>query len=537
MRVVGHTMRLLLRAGRIKEAKELDERFFGRGVVVVVGGQEGEGEGVDGKRKEKLGFGLGLDRGGIGVAWMQSIVVRLEEGQGGEFEGERAKEFGELLKEMREKEGGRVMSPLMLAFVVRRLEIIHERLRGAGKEKKGARRQIRGILKEIKGADEGGEELVSLALLDGAVEKLERQVEGEEVDMELFGEVERKIEGLVGTLEPDQLEEDLGVLTELHQRVPDAKSIDRHSHILYLAIRFLLLRARQQQTSTSSSQLISKDTLSSASQLYTLMLDLTPSVSRSILDLVQLRQRQSSALYRLLWAHLGFFDTPSTSSSSPSERLSDPPSTPDHELIASAYELIDLTLSSTSTLPPLFLPETTHLPSHISHDPLLVGVSTKFHRQALYLLSLPSSPSRRDQNLPSPPWSMFQHAFSLILAQRLHDSKRLKHDTRKPSKIPDWNLPLIVQPAFAIHLLRATLLSHSPNGTPLTRLGELVEFIEKLEQGGQERKARRLMWKAVGVVVEGEWKGEGAREWKELIKGKLRSWVREKEKESVRFFS
>jgi len=391
-------MRLLLKAGKVREAKELDLRFFGRGLVVEEEeGGEGEVDGNEIKKKESLRFGLGLDRGGIRIAWMQSIAVRLEEGE--VMEGERAKEFGELLEEMREKERGELLNPLMLAFVVRKLEVIHERLEGGGKEKKGARRQIRGILKEIKRAELGGEEIVSLALLDGAVEKLERQVRGQEheqdaVDAELFGEVERKIQVLVGTLEPNQVEEDLQVLTELHQRIPDSKSIERHSHILYLAIRFLLLRARQQTSSSasSSSQFVNsrKDTLSSASQLYTLMLDLTPSVSHSTLDLVQLRQRQSSALYRLLWAHLGIHDTPSSSQphSQSHERLSHPSSLPaqDHELISSAYDLIDLTLSSLSSLPPLFpsptpSPVPQYLPSHLSHDPLLLGVTTKFHRQ------------------------------------------------------------------------------------------------------------------------------------------------------------
>lgn len=134
------------------------------------------------------------------------------------------------------------------------------------------------------------------------------------------------------------------------------------------------------------------------------------------------------------------------------------------------------------------------------------------------------------------------------------------------SEKEEWELDLVVQPAFAIHLLRASLLGSGETtsvmgqrvgsireksggggrgggqerdeGTPVTRIGELIDLITRLESFEQsldeeeekekkkrERKARKLFGKAVGIVVEEEWKGEGSRDWKELIKGKIKLWA------------
>ncbi|GAA5999364.1 hypothetical protein JCM5350_005803 [Sporobolomyces pararoseus] len=568
VRVVGHTMRLLLRLNHVTAAKELDRAFFTRKAVPedrrynLAGarlvsreksGKGGEGDGKvmvlwDKTSGYAVGKGLGLERGELRIAWMQSLAVRLEDQ---DFTPAAAREFRELLDEMQDVNRAPALNPLLLAFVVRKLEAIRVRLQGGGRSKRRAGRYIQRILEAIRDAELDGQEKVSLALLDAAVQKLEEQGTGD-IDLGLYRQVETEIERLVGTLD-GPLSEDLEAFNELQERLPDPESIARHSHILYLAIRFLLFRARQSSASSQTSQQISPvhpDTLSSASQLYLLLLRLTSSVSSSP-ELSRLRQRQSSALYRLLWAHLGVLDA--NPSSLPlfdtSATSNDPSASHSHDLslVSAAYDLIDLTLQSTSSLTPPA--QGSLLPSHLSHDPRLIGVSTKFHRKALYLLSLPSSPNRRDSETPFPPWSTFQRAFDLINRQRSHDSKCLQHEHVQKSR-DEWELDLVVQPAFAIHLLRATLLGsgHSTTsipeqapvdgeGTPMTRLGELVDMITKLEKLGtegerkrrMERKARKLFKKAVNVVVEDEWKGEGARVWKNLIKSKVEKWADEKE--------
>lgn len=555
-------MRLLLRLGHVRAATELDRAFFTArpGTSTTQEEEEvGRDDDTASRAMRRNGFavgpGIALERGNVRIAWMQSLAVRLQAGNLGETQ---AQELGHLLSEMRRGIRGQALSPLVLAFIGRKLDLLHLRLEGQGKAKRAARRQVQHILRSIREAESNGEATVSLALLDGAVEKLERQVTGK-VDMALYGQVEREIETLIGTLD-GPLNEDLFAFSELHCRLPDPESVDQHSHILYLAIRFLLFRARHasrtNHVSNRSPAFGPPETLSSASQLYSLLLDLTPSVSHLKPELSHLRQRQSSALYRLLWAHLRILDThrsfsghPSVTSSTSSPFV-DVPSAPvdGPAVIAAAYDLIELTLESTSTLrSPCATP---HLPSHIPQDPRLVGVSTRFHRQALELLSLSAAPSRRELDQPFPPWSTFERAFDVIARQRENDSRCASPalDVVEPAR-PEWARDLVVQPAFAIHLLRATLLgsgdlslsheSTTERGSPTTRLGQLVDLITRLERSGPqqqrgrdrhvvERRARALFKKAVDVVVESEWKGVGTAGWRELIRSKIHMWADEK---------
>jgi hypothetical protein len=70
----------------------------------------------------------------------------------------------------------------------------------------------------------------------------------------------------------------------------------------------------------------------------------------------------------------------------------------------------------------------------------------------------------------------------------------------------------------------------------MSRLRELFDVMTKLEESCDkvgrdreaERKARKYFRKAVKVVVEEEWKGEGTRVWKDLIKKKVKDWATEK---------
>ncbi|GAA5881068.1 hypothetical protein JCM1840_002878 [Sporobolomyces johnsonii] len=559
VRVVGHTMRLLLRMRHVEAAKELDRAFFTTRPVpskrrynlgIDEDAEEG-GEGISAQQRRRraaaysLGKGLGLAREGIHIAWMQSLAVRLHE------EGRETGigEFAALLRQMHDERGvSGPINPHVLAFLARKMELVHERLERGGKAREGDRREVRRILRAIKGAETDGHAVVSLALLDGAVERLEQAGAGAP-DSALFLQVERDIEALVGSLD-GPVTDGIFLAHDLHQMTPgDSASLARHAHILYLAIRFLLLRARHLSPDPSDSAPSARSVLFSASQLYTLLLDLTPSVSSSPLDLYSLRVRQSSAFYRLLWAHTGVLDP-----QSPFFRREDLPelgaesSLPavDLSFIPQALDLIDLTLSALSFLPPPRSSRPSQLPSV---DPRLLGVSTRFYRHLLYNLSLFSAPSRRHLDLPLPPWSLFQRVLRTISHTRAHDATCSSRRTSF-KEAPEHLKAFFVQPDFAMHIVRATLVgggeaerdsvaAAAPNegaGTPLSRLSELLAWVEDVERtshrGTAERKARALIQRAAKEVVEQEWRGEGAREWRAIVLRRVDEWADRREEES-----
>ncbi|GAA5933608.1 uncharacterized protein JCM15063_001360 [Sporobolomyces koalae] len=555
VRIVAHTMRILLKIGHVNAANKLERAFF---TTEPVPFPHRESDPTGTTNTCGFGNGLGLDRGLIRIAWMQSIALRLRQNATSPMTSRQAAEFAHFLEEMLVPDRGDLLNGIMLAFVVRNLEVMHFQLRGGVRDRKLARRQLRRLLASIRKAESGGEPRVSLALLDQAISKLERQP-ADHLDPNLLQQTEREIEALIGTLDGSTLDPDLHALHDLHREYPDLASIERHAHILYLAIRFLLLRAR---TASLSPELhpLHTDTLASASQLYTLLLDLSASIPASVPDLSRLRRRQSSALYRLLWSHLGVFEVPAHNAPErlPSPDLESTLPSIDLSLIRSAYELIDATLDSTAALNlnlSELSTETGCLATHLAQDPRLVGVATRFHRQALYLLSLPSAPTRRRFDQTFPPWSTFERVFDTISRQRLNDMTCLSHERRRRRHRDvevhetrnEWERDLIVQPAFAIHLLRATLLASSnpPSSssmsnsglekqeqeTPISRLNQLIKFVQTLEhgqgrQGGRrfESKAKNLFRKAVQTVVEHEWNGPGMRTWKDLVISKVQKW-------------
>ncbi|GAA5934566.1 hypothetical protein JCM1841_003840 [Sporobolomyces salmonicolor] len=558
VRVVGHTMRLLLRMRHVEAAKELDRAFFTMRPVPskrrynlgIDEDAEAGGEGISSQRRRRaaaysLGKGLGLARAGIHIAWMQSLAVRLHE-EGNET---GIGEFAALLRQMHDERGGTgQLNPHVLAFLARKMELVHERLEKGGKAQEGARKEVRRILKAIKGAETDEQAVVSLALLDGAVERLER-AGARALDSDLFFQVERGIEALVGSLD-GPVKDGIFLAHELHQMTPrDSASLDRHAHILYLAIRFLLLRARHLTRDPFNSAPSRSTVLFSASQLYALLLDLIPSVSSSPLDLYNLRVRQTSAFYRLLWAHTGVLDPQSPFFRR--EKLPEPcaeSSLPalNFSFISQTLDLIDLTLSALSFLPPPLSSRPSHLPSV---DPRLLGISSRFYRHLLYTLSLSSAPSRRSLHLPLPPWSLFQRVFRTISDTRAHDAACSSRRTSS-KQAPVHREAFFVQPGFAMHLVRATLLgggeaerdsvaAAAPNegaGTPLSRLSELLAWIEDIERtshkGTAERKARALIKRAAKEVVEQEWRGEGAKEWRAIVLRRVDEWADRRGEES-----
>ncbi|GAA5852345.1 hypothetical protein JCM8547_006748 [Rhodosporidiobolus lusitaniae] len=579
-KTVGQTMRILLRLGEVDAARELDGAFFGTGQVV--GSKRGgrkhwrwrRAAGQAGARREggegrTVWQGLGMERGEIRLAWMSSFAVRLDEAvQRGDDDG--LKEFGGLLRDLFEQrgEGGVREDPCLTAFLTRKMGVVQAQLAGrqagaaagAGEEARDEqdgieqlREQVRRLMLHIKDAEADEVEVVSFALLETALDRLER-AKGSVLDDPFFGKVESDIQSLVGSLEPSSMD---GFRAFHNLFLSYTSSLERHAHILHLAIRFLLLRARHScaisPSSTSSSPAIPP--LSSAAQLYSLLLELTPRLDPSVFDALSgLRQRQSSALYRLLAAHVAVL-------SSSNER----------ETVVSvaerALDLVDLSLSSLSSLP-----STSSLPTPSTSpavpDPRALGLSTRFFRRLLHALTHTSSPSPcPDSPAPYPTpsyaadrpiarWSLLSRVMRTMLRARGWDASFVspplpsppasackgKHGENEKDQdarevLLQAEQPLFVQPNLAMALVRSALRPSPPPSrqheeeegeqggrTPLERLSSLLNFVEGLEAtsspslpapaasspsaapapsvlGIGERRARRLVAQAVSSLL------------------------------------
>ncbi|GAA5894202.1 hypothetical protein JCM6882_007601 [Rhodosporidiobolus microsporus] len=590
-KVVGHTMRILLRLGQVNAAKELDRAFFStesgrkRGKRRAAEGEAGKASEKEQQFVERWAErdGLGLARGEIRIAWMSSFAVRLDEAvQGGEDDAALA-DFGSLLASMYAQLGEQEVrqDPCLMAFLTRKMGVVQEQLaarrtRPGEEDRDGedgleeTKEQVRRLLFNVKDAEADEVEVVSFALLETALERLER-VKGNALEDPFFPKVEEDIQRLVGSLEATT------EFRALHNLLLSfTSSVDRHAHILHLAIRFLLLRHRYHDPS-SPSHLPSP--LQSATQLYSLLLDLTPRVDpTSHTDLTRLRQRQSSALYRILAAHVSSLS----------------PSSPEHliPLATRALDLVDLTLSSLTPLasssasgsPSLSFtdPPTSPAPS----DPRILGISTRLFHRLMFALtsSLPAPPSlpiasgegphlTRTRYVPAAPWSLVARACDTIVAAKLHDAA-LSYTAATTAATAGTNphrevlleheKPLFQQPNFAHQLVRAALMGRETGGrdetgataedeTPLSRLSALLAFVADLErlsrplpplssssssssatsspsadiEGSGERRARPLVLSAVRNIVTDEWRGLAAVEWRREVLGAVEGWARE----------
>lgn len=588
-------MRLLLRLGAVDAARQLDEAFFSnregkKGRWAKLQGEGGKGKGGKGgdggeavrrfKRFWGERKGLGLARGDIRLAWMSSFAVRLEQAVRREEGDERALvEFGELLREMYEQRGDEAVreDECLTAFLTRKMGVVQEQLAGAaGRRRRGGegesegieqvREQVRRLLRSIKDAEADEVEVVSFALLETGLDRLER-TKGSVLDDPFFPQVEADIQSLVGSLESGT-----GFRALHNLFLSFTSSIERHAHILHLAIRFLLLRARHHDPSVPSSSRATHP-LQSASQLYSLLLDLSPRVDSSDYEaLSRLRQRQSSALYRLLAAHNAALEDLSSASS----------------IASRALDLVDLTLTSLAALPPTTPPHTSS--SHLTPpppDPRLLGISTRFFRRLLFALarillpppshSTPSSSVFREAHpafsspVPAVPFSLFARAMSTMIAAKEYDAALLPKDAATEAKGKGREVllvhekPLVEQPNLAMAFVRAALAPRTDEGVkqeeddaggfssalsssatltnhsnPLARLSTLLRFTEFLESTSTssrpssphspgleagERRARRLLSDAVSLLIRELYPGEAAKGWRDETAGKAKEWA------------
>ncbi|GAA5981219.1 hypothetical protein JCM11641_005615 [Rhodosporidiobolus odoratus] len=580
-RVVGQTMRILLRLGAVDAAKQLDKVFFtkqrGRPARRFTQSRQRRDRidhSATDKEREKSSdklpelekdwdwsHGLGLSRSDIDIAWMSSFAVRLECAvQRGD---DRAlREFGDLLREMHEQmeptsgdgvvEEGRIdekgerrlaQDSCVLAFLTRKMGLVQEQLAVAAQRSEEAgepvdttREEVHRLLQRIKDAEANEVEVVSFALLETALDRLEG-LEGNPADDPFFSKVEEDIHSLVGSLEGS------GAISKLHNfLLTYTSSVERHAHILHLAIRFLLLRARHHSSSPTT-----VSPLQSAAQLYSLLLDLTRRVDlASSVDFTSLRQRQTSALYRTLSAHVA--------------ALSDDPA----EIIPVATRAIEIIERSLCVLSPL---ATASAPS--SHpigivssssasppppDPRLLGISTRLFRRLFFALTQaapPTSPADTPDLSsalllladPVAPFSLLSRALSAMQAAREHDAS-LSPSSSSPEHLREGLLahqePLFEQPNLAFVLVRAALCgssstdsagaepSQAEDDTPLPRLSSLLSFIVSLERTSPlelgERRGRRLVKRAVLTILQERWPGAAGQEWRDGVQKVVEDW-------------
>ncbi|GAA6035636.1 hypothetical protein JCM8097_004940 [Rhodosporidiobolus ruineniae] len=608
--VVGHTMRILLRLGAVDAAKELDRAFFstrpGRQSALPLKPDEEQSLGQqrktrrmarqaqrramgkedrrwkeDVRRVWETRDGLGLERGEIRLAWMSSFAVRLEEAVKRDDEAALL-QFGGLLGQLYRGGGGEMgagaaRDPCLVAFLTRKMGVVQEQLAyravrssgSSGKEDvEGVKEQVRRLLQIIKDAEADEVEVVSFALLETALDRLER-IKGNAADDPFFPKVEEDVRALVGSLPTAKTE--FRALQNL--LLSFTSSLDRHAHILHLAIRFLLLRQRSFDPSSSTSSSSSgPPPLRSACQLYSLLLDLTPRVHPSSYDdLTRLRQRQSSALYRILAAHLHAM-------------VDDADVAP---LAASALDLIDLSLVSLAGLaddPPLLPPRSSSTQARNREppppDPRLLAISTRWWRRLLIALtsrSSASSPSASpcsapafSSSAPVAPFTLLLRAFSTLLRARTYDASFAprtysfpppRADEEDPDSyeraaareaLLEHEKPLVEEPRVAERLVRAALSGGSSAGegggvegadAPFARLAALLEFVEGLEatsvgplgaRGAGERKARPLVARAVRAVVGELYGGEAGRRWREEVRAAVGEWERGRGWEEIR---
>ena len=466
--LVAQTMRLQLHLGDVSSAKELDRAFFSleppaaakRAFRLSRAAQQPDAKAA---RALRLGTGLGLDRGDVEPAWMQSLAVRLRAGADparalerflglyGAFRASRvgAHERGaadweayvraRTARQDEQDEGGsdergdeRLGESHVLAFLARRMGTLQRRVETAASRLSPWRAQrvhaqLRAFMDELRAAEEDEGEVVALALLESSLERLEAS-EHLELDDPLYRQVEEDVERLVASvgdvLAAPSLDAARGAVRgSAPSRRPDWVELERRAQALHIAIRFLLVRARSlddrssshASTSTASPTSTTASPLASASQLYLLLLDLTHSTASDPLlattALPRLRLRQSSVLFRLVSAHLDALAAAQHRQRRPhSPSPSDDPLAPLERL----RTLLSTTLSTLSRIPPspAVPPSTRRL-----------DLSTHVLRAALLALGSAfdlSNPARKDA---MPRFDAVRDACDVLLQCKEHDAE------------------------------------------------------------------------------------------------------------------
>lgn len=643
MRLVAETSRLLLHLDHLAAFTDLDRAFFTRerggyarslSRAIRAARERGEDPFVDGARCRKLkgvsgsplrmGEGLGWQRGDEHVAWMVAFEAALRDRSPAKKHAhgadERAVEkFGKLVRAMRMRRGedvqarpqergggdvdertrrqtpGERIDSHLLAFLTRIMSRVHARLGtpvvgDPTRARLLALNEVELIVEEIRLAEaDEGEEVVSMALLESAMSCLEEQASSPQscggkttpvsADHPLFRKIEEDVEILVSRLDS------MDHAPRRSTRSTPHLMRDRRAHILYTTIRFLLLRARIARSRASSRQ-----SLLSASQLYSILLGLSSksASSRTPAATARLRVWQTSALYRLVWAHMPHSTTrgPSSASASASQRKGSTtsflePGEFDRETATRVLDLLDLTRAAMVHVPPPpARPANSTESFRQVRDTRLIGVSTAFLRRFLETLVVPFAPRpspspqhshshrhshhRDSRHSFTPTHDLLDRTLRTLLSLRWWDSTLPVAPRSRPQQVDHhaWEYRLFSRPSLVVHLVRGWVLapSASPSSSQarsgragdgrdhvVARLSSLLAHLSSLvrlpaNEAWQAEYVGRLAedveW-AVGEVVEWQWgrnrKMRGEEGWREEVDRIVRKWKEEmKEVEAER---
>ncbi|GJN90402.1 hypothetical protein Rhopal_003413-T1 [Rhodotorula paludigena] len=604
VQLVAETMRLQLHLGHFSSAKELDRAFFSLrpGFATTIARQRSVG------RKERATAavrerGLGLSRGQEHSAWMASLAAQL---QGGASDAKALWRFTQLLRDLRAGTGSGTgtgeIPKVVLSSLARLFPAVQGRLRGAAckrglKNVSKERDEVRRLLEDFEAAELGDDDLVSLALLDSTAEKYEALLSLTEADSSvdrrevkaaldpddpLFRRVEASMSSLLASLD----DPDLPLPAQYHDTpsapsTPTPDPFERRSHILHTAIRFLVIRALSPHPHATSPR--AAPPLTSASQLYKLLLDSSPSVYHSReadVAFPRLRLRQSSALFRLLDAHL--VSARQVSAAPLRKKQSNRHRWAERrdaclKTLSRALDLVEASLDFVSTLPrppPSPLASSSIIIAPVSSaappDPRSLGLSPTFFRSLALLLNAPSilPPRAPEGAKPAPapaahlaPFALLLRALELLARARAWENGLLapapartgkdKGQSRREQQQQALSTPVALQPlvtdslvahALARIALVSPLVAPSPpsfaapapaptGDSPRARLVALFSALERaqeaLPRSAQRRdRERARVARAVRAVLGAEWGGGGEREWRERMEEWVGEWER-----------
>ncbi|KAI5475438.1 serine-type peptidase [Pseudohyphozyma bogoriensis] len=361
VRIVAHAMRLLLVLGQYKAAHDLERSFFSTDRLPKAEGKQRETF----RNRWAFGDGVGIQRRGVRLAWMQSLVLRSgrPKARTGADTYRDLDEFKRLVAQMREDQAqaggeGEVMEETMVAFLVRRAEEII------------ATTSTHAQLDDTRGPTlraELDDFLLGLRLARQSTDTLERGVVGlaltetsllacEDADTPPTPELDTSMRKLLSELDhSDPLSADFEPETD----------VSRRATILHLVTRYLLL------PSPSSSQ---PPPYATAALLYTTLLSLLQIPSLTKYYRAQISYRQKSTLIRLLR---------SLFSAAPSPAPTRLPNLQDLELI---HQLMGWTLDALED----------------KGTGLMTGISQKYFKTLLMALSLPFAPMQPFSDSHSP---------------------------------------------------------------------------------------------------------------------------------------
>lgn len=572
VRIVAHTIRLLIRVKMFSIARELDRAFFttsaspwARDGTRNQGGDSAKADDLTTGRPRRLraprnpvyaqyplGRGLGLKRGNINVTWMQSMSLRLRTGA----DADGSDNFDQLLGSLKVEQSEDGVSPDVLAFLLRHGELLERKLQDDGWRPQRAKRDVRQVVDGILADKKAGRNVVvRMAWVETALSELEADVaRGRQIDEGLLARVEEEAQALLNETEDIAVARRTaaGKETSRHS-TPGRFADDNRAQTLHIVIRVLLLQARcSYRLPPERRTPVFRKSVASACKVYASLVNLVSTANQAgrltAQEMSKVRQRQTSTLIRIAWTSVGSRDFDEIESFSIArDGSADEAATMDPDLpsIHQLLDTLDLTLAASTALNP----------------PAPIGISAQFWRRLIYTLTLPSSPSRRappDSPAVRPSWPLLRRAMSTIHRCRRHDAALARSAqmtpalTHKPKNLE----AIFIRTSFILHLVRAVLVggptsssapsTASASSLPRSRLEFLLQWIEEMEQtswpspepGPPGRNAREVVRRtvvrsAVEEVLRQEWDGVAFSDWRKDMREMVRPWQENQELDRV----